>query len=89
MQINVRLITKNDNPLLAKIIRQVMEEFGVNLPNTVYTDPTTDDLYELFQKDKAIKLAAEGRLRAVIVHMKTGAAFLRPEFGSKPFEELS
>src|SRR4051812_23866699 len=59
MQINVRLIKKQDNAALAKIIRQVMEEFGVNLPNTVYTDPTTDHLFELFQKEKAVYNVAE------------------------------
>jgi putative acetyltransferase len=59
MQINVRLIGKTDNAVLAKIVRQVMEEFGVNLPNTVYTDPTTDNLFELFQKDKAVYNVAE------------------------------
>lgn len=48
--IKIRDILPSDNETLAKIIRQVMEEFGVNLPNTVYTDPTTDHLFELFQK---------------------------------------
>ena len=59
MQINVRPIAREDNVALAKVIRQVMEEFGVNLPNTVYTDPTTDHLYELFQKEKAVYNVAE------------------------------
>jgi len=59
MQINVRPIAREDNAVLAKVIRQVMEEFGVNLPNTVYTDPTTDHLYELFQKEKAVYNVAE------------------------------
>ena len=59
MQINIRPIEKNDNAALAKIIRQVMEEFAVNLPNTVYTDPTTDNLFELFQKEKAVYNVAE------------------------------
>lgn len=59
MQITTRLIEKKDNAILAKIVRQVMEEFGVNLPDTVYTDPTTDHLFELFQKDKAVYNVAE------------------------------
>jgi putative acetyltransferase len=59
MQITVRLIKKEDNAALAKIIRQVMEEFVVNLPNTVYTDPTTDNLFELFQKERAVYNVAE------------------------------
>lgn len=37
-------------------------------------------------KEQALKLALEGRLHATLVHMKDGRLFLRPEFGSKPFE---
>jgi len=59
MLTTIRSIQKNDNSPLAKIVRQVMEEFGVNLPNTVYTDPTTDHLFELFQKDRAVYNVAE------------------------------
>jgi putative acetyltransferase len=59
MQITVRTIEQKDNAALAKIIRQVMEEFNVNLPNTVYTDPTTDHLFELFQRAKAVYNVAE------------------------------
>lgn len=36
-----------------------MKEFGVNRPNTVYFDPTTDTLYELFQKEGAVYNVAE------------------------------
>jgi putative acetyltransferase len=52
--INIRNIHKNDNPTLAKIVKDTMAEFGVNRPNTVYYDPTTNALFELFQKEKAI-----------------------------------
>ena len=37
-------------------------------------------------KDRALKLSAEGRLHAVIVHLKNGTTFLRPEYGSSPFK---
>lgn len=40
-------------------------------------------------KINALKLAIEGRLHAVVVHLKTGNTYLRPEFGSKPFELTS
>ena len=43
-----------DNSVLAKIVRDTMKEFGVNRPNTVYFDPTTDNLFELFQKDRSV-----------------------------------
>jgi hypothetical protein len=38
------------------------------------------------KKEEAIALATEGRLHAVVVHLKTGTTYLRPEHGAKPFE---
>ncbi|MGV3630144.1 MAG: GNAT family N-acetyltransferase [Bacteroidota bacterium] len=48
-----RLVQPGDNKELAAMIRGVLEEFGVNQPGTVYTDPTTDRLYELFNEAKS------------------------------------
>ena len=48
-QINIRRIEQKDNSALAKIVRDTLAEFGANKPGTVYYDPTTDALYELFQ----------------------------------------
>jgi len=42
-------IRKENNPEIARVIRSVLEEYGVNKPGTVYTDPATDELYELFE----------------------------------------
>lgn len=53
MNIVIRTIRKEDNQALAKIIRDTLAEFGANHPGTVYYDPTTDALYELFQKEGA------------------------------------
>jgi putative acetyltransferase len=53
MNISYRLIEEKDNIDIAKLIRTVLEEFGVNRPGTVYTDPTTDNLHELFQEKNA------------------------------------
>lgn len=44
-------IEQPDNPAIAKIIRQCLEEFGANKPGTVYYDATTDALYELFAEN--------------------------------------
>lgn len=44
----VRTIQKSDNKPLATIIRKTLEEFGAAKQGTVYYDPTTDALYELF-----------------------------------------
>jgi putative acetyltransferase len=48
-QITIRPIEINDNVALAKVIRNALTEFGANKPGTVYFDPTTDALFELFQ----------------------------------------
>jgi putative acetyltransferase len=57
--INIRNIRRDDNAPLAKIVKDTMAEFGVNRPNTVYFDPTTNALFELFQKKGAIYNVAE------------------------------
>lgn len=49
-QIEIRPITAPDNKALAEIIRTTLEEFGAAKPGTVYFDPTTDALFELFQQ---------------------------------------
>jgi putative acetyltransferase len=48
MSILYRQIKKEDNAVLAEIIRTVFREFKIDKPGTVYTDPTTDCLFELF-----------------------------------------
>ena len=55
----IRAIQPSDNPILAKIVKDTLAEFGANHPNTVYYDPTTDALFELFQKKGAAYFVAE------------------------------
>ena len=45
--------------MLAKIVRNTLAEFGANHPNTVYYDPTTDTLYEVFQTPRSTYFVAE------------------------------
>ncbi|MDP3003847.1 MAG: GNAT family N-acetyltransferase [Bacteroidales bacterium] len=52
--ITFRHIEKKDNKEIADLIRTVFREFKINRPGTVYFDPTTDDLYTLFQKHGSI-----------------------------------
>ncbi|MBL7745522.1 MAG: GNAT family N-acetyltransferase [Chitinophagaceae bacterium] len=59
MNIIIRPIQQSDNPVLAKIVRDTLAEFGANHPGTVYYDPTTDALYELFQAKGAGYFVAE------------------------------
>lgn len=46
----IRNIEQQDNKVLAQIVRTTLAEFGANHPGTVYFDPTTDQLYDLFQE---------------------------------------
>ena len=43
-----RLIEKKDNKEIAELIRVIFREYKIDMPGTVYTDPTTDNLFELF-----------------------------------------
>lgn len=57
--IRIRPIRQSDNIDLAKVIRKSLEEYGENKPGTVYTDPTTDDLYSLFRDPRSFYFVAE------------------------------
>jgi putative acetyltransferase len=48
MEIRYRHLVKEDNKSIAELIRSVFREFGIARPGTVYFDPTTDDLFTLF-----------------------------------------
>lgn len=56
---NIRTIKRGDNREIAEVIRKVFREFGIDRPGTVYYDPTTDDLFSLFQKEGSFYLIAE------------------------------
>ena len=59
MPISIRPIQQKDNPILAELIRTVFREFNIDKPGTVYTDPTTDNLFALFQIPKSQYWVAE------------------------------
>jgi putative acetyltransferase len=59
MSVIYREIAPNDNEAIAKVIKTTFEEFGIDKPGTVYTDPTTTTLYQLFQMPKSIYWIAE------------------------------
>ncbi len=56
--IDIRPIQPADDTALAIIIRNSLSEFGANKPGTVYYDPTTDALHELFQTPGSFYLVA-------------------------------
>jgi putative acetyltransferase len=55
----IRSIQQSDNPVIASIVKNTLAEFGANHPNTVYFDPTTDSLFEVFQKERSGYFVAE------------------------------
>jgi putative acetyltransferase len=57
--IKFRQIEAEDNREIAVLIRNVFREFKVDRPGTVYTDPTTDHLYELFRHPRSVYWIAE------------------------------
>jgi putative acetyltransferase len=58
MNLEIRTIQPGDNPFLSSIVKDTLAEFGANHPNTVYYDPATDHLYELFKKEGSIYFVA-------------------------------
>lgn len=49
MNVTIRRIEEKDNLSLALLIRKVFREFKIDKPGTVFSDPTTDDLFHLFK----------------------------------------
>lgn len=59
MSLIIRKAKKEDNPYLAKVIRNVIEEFDAPRTGTVYSDVSTDHLYELFKEKNSVLWVAE------------------------------
>lgn len=57
--VDIRKIEQQDNATLSHLIKKVFEEFGIAREGTVYTDPATDHLYELFDRPDAECWVAE------------------------------
>jgi len=55
----IRQVQESDNLGLAKMIRNVFEEYDAPKKGTVYSDTTTDALFELFQNKKSILYVAK------------------------------
>lgn len=60
MKVTIRPIENSDNAILAETIRSCFHDFEVkNTGGTVYVDPTTDDLFSLFQTPQSFLWVAE------------------------------
>ncbi|MEZ4722206.1 MAG: GNAT family N-acetyltransferase [Flavobacteriales bacterium] len=58
MEVQINSIAQADNEALATLIRAVFDEFNAPRIGTVYTDPTTDDLFSLFEKERSVLYVA-------------------------------
>jgi putative acetyltransferase len=59
MSFSIRNIEQQDNPVLAQIIRSAFHDFNAPQAGTVYVDPTTDQLFELFRQPGSVCWVAE------------------------------
>jgi putative acetyltransferase len=55
----IRKVEKPDNEALTKLIRDTFIEHEAPKEGTVYSDPTTSNLYELFKKEDSVLWVGE------------------------------
>lgn len=55
----IRLIERKDNPVLAQLIRKVLEDFGVPKVGTAYADKALDCMFETYQKPRTSYFVVE------------------------------
>lgn len=55
----IREVQKADNEDLSKLIKNTFEEFNAPKEGTVYSDPTTSDLFSLFRHEGSILWVGE------------------------------
>ncbi|HEX8516349.1 MAG TPA: GNAT family N-acetyltransferase [Bacteroidia bacterium] len=77
-QLIIREVKEEDNLSLAEMIREVFEEHNAPKTGTVYSDPTTYALYQLFRESKSILWVAE------INGQVTGCCGVYPTRGLQP-----
>ena len=54
MQVTIRKIQESDNAGIAKMIRDVFVEYKAPRKGTVFVDPTTDNLFEVFTATNSV-----------------------------------
>jgi putative acetyltransferase len=88
----IKPIVASDNAALAQMIRTVLTEFAANKPGTVFTDPTTDNLFASFQTPRSHYFVAKHEGKVVgacgiypTKGMPEGCTELVKLYVSKPF----
>ena len=54
----IRKIEEKDNQQLALVVRTTLAEFGANKAGTVFFDPTTDSLFQVFRNPRSVYYVA-------------------------------
>ncbi len=57
--INIRGIRQEDNPQIARVIRDVLEEHGVPKVGTAYADPELDHMFEAYNAPQSVYFVLE------------------------------
>ena len=55
----IRLIERSDNPMIAQVIRKVLEDHDVPKVGTAYADKSLDIMFETYQKPKTAYFVIE------------------------------
>ncbi len=55
----IRKIRRSDNNAIARVIRQVLDDFGVPRTGTTYADKALDTLYEYYEKPRSVYYVIE------------------------------
>lgn len=74
----IRQIRKEDNEAVARVIRQVLEEFNVPKVGTAYADPELDCMFETYHKPNSAYFVVESNGAVV------GCAGIAPLANGKP-----
>jgi len=56
---NIRKIEEKDNPLIARIVKEAMEEFGADPKTTVLGDPSLHTMYQNYQEPRSVYFVVE------------------------------
>ena len=72
----IREIKPRDNHKIAKVIRNILIEFGVPKVGTAYADKILDTLYEAYNTEKAIYYIIEKDNKSINAHHRIACGIL-------------
>lgn len=76
--LSIRVLRKEDNPVIASVIRSVLIELGVPKVGTAYADPELDNLKTAYQGERSCYFVVEQEGKVI------GGAGIAPLVGEAP-----